>query len=161
MRISLPVKLGTAVVIILGLTLAACLMGTPLRVRYYKSKLKSDNPKERVAGVGGLSAMGNSGITALAEAAGCENEEAEFIVRHWKKVNEKIAVGVEERLFPLYVALDRGYKKAAEYFILNNADVNACPPCPESHSGKSVFADINTTTLILIGDRCRHGDRDP
>ncbi|MHC4660714.1 MAG: formylglycine-generating enzyme family protein [Planctomycetota bacterium] len=47
MKLSLPAKLGIAVIVIFALTIAAMLLYRPVKVRYYTSKLKDKNIKVR------------------------------------------------------------------------------------------------------------------
>jgi glucose-6-phosphate dehydrogenase assembly protein OpcA len=45
MKLSLPVKLGIFVVLLFAAVIATCLLWTPLRVRYYVGKLRSESSR--------------------------------------------------------------------------------------------------------------------
>ncbi|MHC4662711.1 MAG: hypothetical protein ACYS8W_13605 [Planctomycetota bacterium] len=84
MKLSLPFKLGILVVVIFGLTIAACLLWTPLRVKYYTAMLKSDNPDEIVRGVDGLLETGKASRQAIAETLDLGEPAADFLSRFWE-----------------------------------------------------------------------------
>jgi hypothetical protein len=79
---SLPLKLGLLVVLVFSAVIAVCLLWTPLKVRYYSAKLKSNDPNERVTGVENLIGMGERGETALAGVLSGGKSEAEFLTKH-------------------------------------------------------------------------------
>ncbi|MHC4662889.1 MAG: ankyrin repeat domain-containing protein [Planctomycetota bacterium] len=122
----LPLKLGIFVVLLFGIVTAACLLYTPLRVRYYTAKLKSDNPKERVAGVDGLLGMGKKGVETLAEVLGGGKEEAEFLSAHVENADKAdgkydCVLGYQQlsiALSPMHNAVEMRYKYALETLLL-------------------------------------------
>ncbi|MHC4663416.1 MAG: hypothetical protein ACYS8W_17285 [Planctomycetota bacterium] len=67
MKISLPLKLAIAVVIIFGVTIAACLLYKPLKIRWYESKLDSEDVGERRQAVEKLLALGDGGKAVIEE----------------------------------------------------------------------------------------------
>ncbi|MHC4662708.1 MAG: ankyrin repeat domain-containing protein [Planctomycetota bacterium] len=125
MKLSLPLKLGIFVVLLFGLVVAACLLWTPLRVRYYAAMLESDNPKERVAGVDSLLGMGKKGRKGLAEHYGCSELEVLFIEGYWSTPNKKLPGHGDSDLTPLHFAAQKGYIIAAFLLCDRGANVNA------------------------------------
>ncbi|MHC4663418.1 MAG: hypothetical protein ACYS8W_17295 [Planctomycetota bacterium] len=61
MKLSLPLKLGIAVVIIFGVTIAACLLYKPLKIRWYESKLDAEDVETRRHAVEKLLSLGDGG----------------------------------------------------------------------------------------------------
>ncbi|MHC4663465.1 MAG: ankyrin repeat domain-containing protein [Planctomycetota bacterium] len=129
MKFSLPLKLAVFVIVLFSVLTAACLLWTPLRVRYYTAKLESDNPKECVAGVDGLLGMGKKGVDALETVLDVSKEEAEFLAGHWKDFDKVIpgeempgTRGVEVRCRPIHFAAARGYFHIVEIFLCKGED---------------------------------------
>ncbi|MHC4664107.1 MAG: ankyrin repeat domain-containing protein [Planctomycetota bacterium] len=116
----LPLKLGIAVVLLFGMITAACFLWTPLRVRYYTAKLKSDDPKERIAGVDGFLGMGKKGVDALAGIVGGGNEEAWFLNSVWNNINGIAFMYTT----PLMNAAINDYKDAVALLIDAGSNVN-------------------------------------
>jgi hypothetical protein len=127
----LPLKLGIFVVLLFALVTAACLLYTPLRVRYYTAKLKSDDPDERVAGVDGLLGMGEKGVEILAHNLGGGRWEAEFLADNWKHRGRTIPGDMDKR-FPLHIASLGGYEDAVTFLIAKGADVNPKDDCGDT-----------------------------
>ncbi len=123
MKLSLPIKLGVFVVLLFAAVIAACLLWTPLKVRYYSGKLHSDNPKERVVGVDGLISMGSKGVKALAGVLGGGEKEAEFLSKNWKYYNTPIP-GDKLKRYPLHIAAESNFPDAARLIIDRGADLN-------------------------------------
>ncbi|MHC4661538.1 MAG: hypothetical protein ACYS8W_07595 [Planctomycetota bacterium] len=67
MKLSLPLKLGIGVIILFALTIAACLLYKPLRLRWYESKLDSEDLKIRKFAVEKLLTLGDGGKAVLDE----------------------------------------------------------------------------------------------
>ncbi|TET36015.1 MAG: ankyrin repeat domain-containing protein, partial [Planctomycetota bacterium] len=126
MKTTLPIKLGIFVLVLFALVIATCLLWTPVKIRYYTAKLKSGDPKERVAGVDELLKRGALGQQALAGYYGCSNEEVEFIKKYWDNVGSKIEdKGDGSGFYPILFAAIKGYTNAVRLFIEKGADVNA------------------------------------
>ncbi|MHC4664220.1 MAG: ankyrin repeat domain-containing protein [Planctomycetota bacterium] len=128
MKFSLPLKLAVFVILLFALVIVACIFWTPLRVRYYTAKLKSDNPKERVAGVSGLLGMGKKGADALAETMNLKKPAVDFLTKHWSRVNGRIrhqwAWNHSTDCNPLHLAAKKGYLTIAGLLIVKGAEVN-------------------------------------
>ena len=58
-----------------------------MKVRYYTAKLKSDDVKERVAGVDGLMSMGAKGKDALRKSFAEGDKSAQLVINNWENVN--------------------------------------------------------------------------
>ncbi|MHC4660650.1 MAG: hypothetical protein ACYS8W_03075 [Planctomycetota bacterium] len=61
MKLGLPLKLAILVVVIFGVTIAACLLFRPLRLRWYESKLDSDDVQTRRRAAEKLLTLGPDG----------------------------------------------------------------------------------------------------
>ncbi|TET38135.1 MAG: ankyrin repeat domain-containing protein [Planctomycetota bacterium] len=84
---SLPLKLTIFIILLFALVITTCLLWTPVRIRYYTAKLKSDNLKERVAGIDFLLANGKEGIDALAKNLHGGQDAAKLIAFCWNDIN--------------------------------------------------------------------------
>ncbi|TET35634.1 MAG: hypothetical protein E3J72_10830 [Planctomycetota bacterium] len=119
---SLPFKLTIFIILLFAAVIATCLAWTPVKIRYYGSKLHSDNPKEQVSAVDVLLGMGQSGKKVLQDKLEVSEKEIEFLAKHWRRNNkpgENIAKGS-----PLYWAIRNDYRSAARLLISSGADVN-------------------------------------
>jgi len=130
MKFSLPVKLTVFIILLFAVVITTCLLWTPLKVRYYMSKLRSDNPEEMLAGVDGLLAIGERGIVALGKELDGGSEAAEFLAKRWKNINgielyEIFGPKIVNEVTPLHIAAMKGYKDAASLIIKKGAKVNA------------------------------------
>ncbi|MHC4660276.1 MAG: ankyrin repeat domain-containing protein [Planctomycetota bacterium] len=127
MKFSLPVKLAVFVILLFAVVIAACLLWTPLQVRYYTAKLKSEDPKERVAGVDGLLAMGKTGKKTLLEYYKCGKEEMDFLAKYWLKPNEMIINNYTRRKsqFPIHMACMYGYGITVSLLSDKGIDINS------------------------------------
>ncbi|TET36367.1 MAG: hypothetical protein E3J72_09015 [Planctomycetota bacterium] len=67
MKLGLPVKLAVFVVLLFAAVIAACLLWTPLRIKYYVSKYRSDDAELIVRGIRGLLSIGDKGRNELEE----------------------------------------------------------------------------------------------
>ena len=67
MKVSLPMKLGIFVIVLFAVVIAACLLWTPLRIRYHLARFRSRDPEIRVKGVNGLLRMGEKGRKIIIE----------------------------------------------------------------------------------------------
>ena len=65
MKLSLPLKLGIGVVLLFAVVITACLLWTPVRIRYYISELNSSNIDKRIAAIDGLISIGDKGKEEL------------------------------------------------------------------------------------------------
>ncbi|MHC4661037.1 MAG: ankyrin repeat domain-containing protein [Planctomycetota bacterium] len=149
MKISLPIKLGIFVVLLFTLVIAACLLWTPVRVRYYTAKLKSDNPEERLAGVEGLIEIGKAGRKALVEYHGCSTEEIEFVAVYWT-YNKKSNEISETELCPLHFAAAKGWNTAVELLISKGDDLNVRTADNGTPLHYAVLGDHKDTISLLI-----------
>ncbi|MHC4662897.1 MAG: ankyrin repeat domain-containing protein [Planctomycetota bacterium] len=120
---SLPLKLAVFVILLFALVLAACLLWTPLKVRYYTAKLKSDDAKERVAGVDGLLGMEKKGVDALAEVLGGGKEEAEFLSDNWRKW-ASATPNHDKGRNRVHISASMGFVFSTELFIGLGTNVN-------------------------------------
>ncbi|MHC4661837.1 MAG: hypothetical protein ACYS8W_09125 [Planctomycetota bacterium] len=66
MKLSLPIKLAILVAVIFGLLITGMFLWKPARLRYYESRLDSENVSIRLVAVEKLIAMGGDGF-AIAE----------------------------------------------------------------------------------------------
>ncbi|TET38755.1 MAG: ankyrin repeat domain-containing protein [Planctomycetota bacterium] len=123
MKLSLPLKLGIGVVLLFAAVIAICLPWTPIKIRHYMAKLKSDDTKERVDGVTGLLASGTRGRKALAENYNGSEADIVFLAKHWGKTNSSVS-GDEFERHPIHIAAKQGYIASIRLYILNGADVN-------------------------------------
>jgi hypothetical protein len=127
----LPLQLGIAVILLFTAVIASCLLWTPGRIKYYVGKLRSDNPKERVAAVDGLLGMGGKGVEALTEVFGGGKEEAEFLSENWKYYNRLLPDDWWQRS-PLHFAVKRNFYDSTQLLIDRGAIVNL-----KSHYGRT------------------------
>jgi ankyrin repeat protein len=123
-KLSLPLKLGIFVVLLFGAVTAACLLWTPLRIRYFATKLKSDNPVERITALEFLLEKKNKGKETLENELAGGREEAAFLSENWKHWDKTIPDDVFNQ-FPLHIAAEKNYADAAGFLIDKGADVNA------------------------------------
>ncbi|MHC4662712.1 MAG: hypothetical protein ACYS8W_13610 [Planctomycetota bacterium] len=118
----LPLKLGIFVVLLFGIVIAACLLRTLLRVRYYCAMLESENPEKRVAGVDGLLGMGKKGVNALALELDGGSKAAELVETYWQTDN-----GALDALYhPLHAAARNTYVVAAQLLLDKGVGINSC-----------------------------------
>ena len=61
----LHLKLGLGIIVVFGLLITGYLCWTPLKIRYYTSKLKSDNRESSLKGYTGLLSLGHNGVKTL------------------------------------------------------------------------------------------------
>ncbi|MHC4661208.1 MAG: ankyrin repeat domain-containing protein [Planctomycetota bacterium] len=120
----LPLKLGIFVVLLFAAVIAACLLWTPVKIRYYTAKLESNDPKVRVAGIDGLLGMGDDGKRILYNLPDITESEIGFIITYWNKLDEKIDARMYEG-FPLHLAVELKYINAVDLFLGKGADPDA------------------------------------
>ena len=117
MKTSLPRKLTIFVLALLTLGIATCLLWTPMKVRYYTWKLRSNDPTEKVTAASALFALENVGILAMAAEFDGNIEEALFIKKYWNTFDDTIAHG--ER--PIQYAIRNDFYNATELFLMRHA----------------------------------------
>jgi len=127
MKISLPIKLGAAVVLLFAVVIATCLLWTPVHIQHYAAKLQSDNPRERVSAIGGLLALGPKGLDVLAKELAGGMKAVKLLEENWKDYNKPMD-GVYEDYYPLHIACESGFSDAAEILLLKGADHNVINP---------------------------------
>jgi hypothetical protein len=145
----LPLKLSTLVVLLFSGVIATCLLWTPVKIRYYTAKLRSENPEIRVAGVDKLFGMGDAGQNALSEYYKCSIEEIKFIKEHWSSPNWiKIVVYVGHYpLPPLHLAVEKDFAVAVNLLIDKGADPNVLSPYHETPLYRAV--NVGNKDLVV------------
>ncbi|MHC4663528.1 MAG: tetratricopeptide repeat protein [Planctomycetota bacterium] len=123
----LPLKLGIAVVLFFTVLITACLIWTPVRLRYYLGKFHSDELKVRAEGITGLVGMGQKGKDALVREFPKGEEAARFLVEHWEKFDPEAdlqdenenstlrAAAIKEYGTVILLMLAKGGKSLKEY----------------------------------------------
>jgi ankyrin repeat protein len=155
----LPLKLTLFVVLLFSAVIAVCLLWSPLRVRYYTEKLKSEKPNERVVGVDGLLRMGRKGLDALVSVLGGGKEEAEFLSKYWSHVNREIEID----WYPIHESVVKGYIDATKLIISKGADLSvkgykALPGGNSIHPvGKPLNIAVKTGNLKMVEMLIRYG----
>ncbi|MHC4662359.1 MAG: ankyrin repeat domain-containing protein [Planctomycetota bacterium] len=122
MKLSLPLKLGIFVVVLFAAVIIACLLRTPVRIRYYSAKLKSDDPKEKLVGAEGLINIGEKGIDALAESLIGGDKAATLLMGNWDDVNKAVNGDIYKRT-PLTRAIECRYEDVVLLLLAKGADV--------------------------------------
>ncbi|MHC4664134.1 MAG: ankyrin repeat domain-containing protein [Planctomycetota bacterium] len=155
MKLSLNLMLGIAVVLFFGLLFAGLLMYRPLKMRWYISKLTSDDAKVQVDVINRLLGMGEEGEKILKENFPDGEVALEFLLEYWDEPDEffgisgdsvlhlaveeeyaavcRILVGrgvdvtVKNKLgyTPLHVAAELGYTEVARSLLVAGASVDA------------------------------------
>jgi len=64
-KISLPLKLGIIVVLVFSVAIAGCLLWTPIWIKYYVSKYRSEDVHQISDGIKGLLSLGENGTGKL------------------------------------------------------------------------------------------------
>ncbi|TET38444.1 MAG: ankyrin repeat domain-containing protein [Planctomycetota bacterium] len=149
MKLSLPIKLGIFVLVLFALVIATCLLWTPVKVQYYVGKVKSDDPKERVAGVDGLIGMGEKGVTVLSQELRGGAKEAHFLKEYWQGFNKPVKDNQYKR-YPLHLAAKVGFIDAAQLFISKGAEIDTKDTigCTPLHTA-SVSGHKEIVSLLL------------
>ncbi|MHC4663191.1 MAG: ankyrin repeat domain-containing protein [Planctomycetota bacterium] len=133
MKLSLPLKLGIFVVLLFGAVLAACLLWTPLKIRYYAGNLVSDTPEKRISAVDALLKMRERGRKALISEFPDGETAAELLISVWPDINipledEETVLSIAEPLEGdwkmdkhdvtlLHVAAARGYTELVKLLV--------------------------------------------
>ncbi|TET38073.1 MAG: ankyrin repeat domain-containing protein [Planctomycetota bacterium] len=121
MKLSLPLKLGIAVVLLFAAVIATCLLWTPVRVRSLAVKLHSYDSKEMLDAVESLLQIRGQGWQALQKEFQVGEDEVKFIYSRWSQPDEVDSDGNTI----LHMAAQEGYCKALDLFILKGADITA------------------------------------
>ena len=108
MKPSLSLKLGAGVVLFFGVVLGICIAWTPIKIRYHVRKIRSSDPKERIAGVDGLLKLGKRGEAELIKNLDDPEEGVLFLIEHWNDFNAEIETEVGRRPV-LHYAIRKGY----------------------------------------------------
>ncbi|MHC4663636.1 MAG: ankyrin repeat domain-containing protein [Planctomycetota bacterium] len=81
---SLPLKLGIFVVLLFALVTAACLLWTPIKMKYFSNLLASGNLSDRIRAADVLiNHSGQRGKEVLIETLGLDEAEYKFIYDEW------------------------------------------------------------------------------
>ncbi|MHC4661057.1 MAG: hypothetical protein ACYS8W_05155 [Planctomycetota bacterium] len=133
MKLSLPLKLAVFVIVLFAVVIAACLLWTPLKIRYYAAKLESDDPKEQVAGVNGLLKYRQKGKMAIRNTI-TDQMEAELIIKYWNDINaSNVMIDIDNGIHQVYwrapcspfrAAVDLNFLYATKLFLFKGVDVN-------------------------------------
>jgi hypothetical protein len=147
MKIGLKLKLGIGIVVVFGLLLLGHALWTPLKIKYYIGQLHSNDDKARISAIDAFVNMEKEGIAVLEKEFGSW-EEADFLVKHWRNVNElirdrqkvpplprltweckknknKYVDGIVNEYTPLHLAVEKNYIIAADLIIAKGADLNS------------------------------------
>ncbi|MHC4661749.1 MAG: ankyrin repeat domain-containing protein [Planctomycetota bacterium] len=124
MKISLPLKLGIFVVLLFAAVIAACLLWTPVRIRYYTAKLKSDKLSEQVAAIDGLLSTGKAGIKALGKIPDFNSEEIQILTKYWNMPDVPIEGNICKD-FPIHLAARKGLRRIIRLMLEKGADPNS------------------------------------
>ncbi len=144
---SLPLKLGVFVVLLFAAVITTCLLWTPVKIRYYVSKLKSDNSKERIAGLKGLLDTGPKGIAALAGELSGGQKEAEFLEKCWKNP-ENLKDGKYD---PVHIAILDNYAESVKLLLDNGSDINQKCIAERTPLNLAIEAGHEKIARLLIG----------
>jgi ankyrin repeat protein len=126
-KLSLPVKLGIFVVLVFSAVIAACLLWTPVKLRYYFSKFQSPDMKTKLEGIDGLISIGSKGKKALAKGFEGKEKAADLISKSWHNVNFKFDdVKDYARIHqPVHIAAKNGWLDVLKVLKAKGADLNA------------------------------------
>jgi len=105
-KLSLPVKLSIAGVVLLAVLLSGLFLWTPLRMRYYRAKYFSGDVRQSATGCRGLLSFGGKGLSELQKLVKHEFQNSPDI-RRVVVVNALLSIG-EEGLVVLAGELDGG-----------------------------------------------------
>jgi len=121
MKLSMPVKLGIAVVLLFAVVIAICLLWTPLKIRYYMRQVRSEKGERLKTAVSKLAALGNRGLQALSNEAVKGKEEIEFLLNHMDYIHKPVPNTFRNAL---QLAAWDGYPYAARKLIDMGAEVD-------------------------------------
>jgi ankyrin repeat protein len=141
MKLSLPLKLGIFVLVLFALVIATCLLWTPVKIRYYTAKLKSDDLKGCAASVDVMTNMEEKGRQILIENFPDGEKAALLLLKCWNsidmeinddEVNNRIVSRffkedfqlIEGRYSALHLAIFRRHEKLARLLIYRGASLN-------------------------------------
>ncbi|TET37479.1 MAG: ankyrin repeat domain-containing protein [Planctomycetota bacterium] len=122
MKLSLPIKLGIFVVLLFAAVITTCLLWTPVKILWFGSKLKSDKPAERVAGVNGFLALGEPGEKELLKHLPGGEPALGYMKECWHDVS--VDTYKSDNINPLYWAVLNGWTGVTGFLIDKGLDVN-------------------------------------
>ncbi|MHC4663824.1 MAG: ankyrin repeat domain-containing protein [Planctomycetota bacterium] len=150
MKTGLPFKLGIGVVLLFAVVIIACLLWTPLRVRWYLNKYNSKEITKRVKGAEGLIRMGPKGMVFLAaELKG--GMEAARILQAFLDNREASVEFAFYQEYPIHIAASEGWKDVVEIMIECGADIE------KGHSTTPFYAAVGNGHVEVVRLLLKHG----
>jgi hypothetical protein len=151
----LYLKLGIFVLVLFALVITTCLLWTPVKVRYYVGKLRSDHPAERVKGFKGLFSMGEKGIDKLVKEFNGGLRELGSAMRYWKYrktlipadsyVDDCVAQDISFQCQLAYY----GYIETLKLCFYDNVDINMPDHCGAPIYSAARGGHINIVRFLI------------